>query len=344
MRQVSPKLAPWLLEVHSRMAAMKAAGYKPTAIGAREALANTVRALLTDSPDIAWVNDELIHGRDYSVPVRIYHPAPAEARSVIVFYHGGGGMAGSVSIYDPISRKLAAATGHIVVSVEYRLAPENPYPAGVIDACTAARGVWDALERRLLPHARQLSLAGDSAGGALASTVSGRAQFDPSLEIANQILIYPSLDYTLRLPSIVENGDNYFLTSERLFWYFDNYLQHAEDRYSASPLFQEITPALPRTLIVSAEFDPLRDEAFAYVRRLKETGISHQHVHLADMVHAFLFMESLVKEECDLLYRTIADFLSRPDEVPDKPYPHLQTGALPQAEHSARPRENRDRA
>src|SRR5271156_3537685 len=101
-------------------------GYKSTAIGAREALANTVQAMISDSPAIAWVNDELIYGRDYAVPVRIYHPAPAEARPVVVFYHGGGGMAGSVSIYDPICRKLAAATGQIVVSVEYRLAPENP--------------------------------------------------------------------------------------------------------------------------------------------------------------------------------------------------------------------------
>jgi len=312
MRQVSPKLAPWLIDVHAQIAQMNRNGYKPTAIGAREALATTVRAMITQSPDIAWVNDELIYGPDYAVPVRIYHPAPVERRPVIVFYHGGGGMAGSVWIYDPICRKLAAATGHIVVSVEYRLAPENPYPAGIIDAHTAARGVWQALDARSLPYAKSLSLAGDSAGGALASTVSARAQFDPAFNIANQILIYPCLDYTLRQPSVVENGENYFLTLERCGWYFDNYFQHGEDRYLASPLFQEFTNALPRSLIVSAGFDPLRDEALEYVSRLKETGVPHQHVHLDDMVHAFLFMESLVKEECDSLYSTIADFLNSP--------------------------------
>jgi acetyl esterase/lipase len=310
MRQVSPKLGPWLIEVHSKIAEMQAGGYKATAIGAREALANTVRAMITEIPEIAWVNDELIYGADYAVPVRIYHPAPAEARPVIVFYHGGGGMAGSVSIYDPIGRKLSAATGHIVVSVEYRLAPENPYPAGVMDAYTAARGVWSALDRRSLPYRQTLCLAGDSAGGALASTVSGRAQFDPSIEIANQILIYPSLDYTLRQASVVENGNNYFLTRERMIWYFDNYLQHGEDRYLVSPLFQTFTPAMPRTLIVSAGFDPLRDEALEYVARLKEAKVPHQHLHLDDMVHAFLFMESLVKEECDSVYQTIANFLN----------------------------------
>jgi acetyl esterase len=312
MRQVSAKLAPWLIEVHSQLATMKANGYKPTAIGAREALANIVRAMITERPEIAWVNDELIDGRDYAVPVRIYHPAPTEARPVIVFYHGGGGTAGSVWIYDPICRKLASATGHIVVSVEYRLAPENPYPAAVVDAYTAARGVWNALDRRSLPYKRLLSLAGDSAGGALASTVSGRAQFDPSLDIANQILIYPSVDYTLRQASIVENGENCFLTRERIIWYFDNYLQHGEDRYLVSPLFQEFTTGLPRTLIVSAGFDPLRDEALAYLARLKQTGVPHQHLHFDDMVHAFLFMESLVKEECDSVYRSVANFLNNP--------------------------------
>jgi acetyl esterase len=308
-RQVSPKLAAWLIEVHRQLACMEANGYKPTAISAREALANTVRVMIGESPAIAWVNDELIYGRDYSVPVRIYHPAPAEARPVIVFYLGGGGMAGSVWTYDPICRKMAAATGQIVVSVEYRLAPENPYPAGVTDAYTAARGVWSALDRRSLPYVRTLSLSGDSAGGALASTISGRAQFDPSLKIANQILIYPSLDYTLRHASVVENGENYFLTRDRIGWYFDNYFQHGEDRCLASPLFQEFTDALPRTLIVSAGFDPLRDEALEYLARLKQLGVPHQHLHLDDMVHAFLFMESLVKEECDSVYRTIAEFL-----------------------------------
>src|ERR1700731_986107 len=154
MRQVSPKLAAWLTEVHSQLAVMESNGYKPTAISAREALANTVGAMIAESPVIAWVNDELIYGLENTVPVRIYHPAPAEALPVIVFYHGGGGTAGSVEVYDPICRKMAAATGHIVVSVEYRLAPEDPYPAGVTDADTAARGVWTALDRRSLPYAQ----------------------------------------------------------------------------------------------------------------------------------------------------------------------------------------------
>jgi acetyl esterase/lipase len=309
--QLNPMLAPWLVELHAKVAAMKTKGYKATAIGAREALGNMARSMLTDIPAIAWVNDELIYGGEYTVPVRIYHPAPTEARAVIVFYHGGGGMAGSVSVYDPICRKLAHATGQIVVSVEYRLAPENPYPAGVVDAFNVARGVWNALDRRSLPYIQSLSLAGDSAGGALVSTISSRAQFDRSLKIDNQILIYPSLDYTLRLPSVVENGENHFLTRERIIWYFDNYFQHGEDRALVSPLSHQCTLALPRTLIVSAGFDPLRDEALEYVDRLRQAGVPHQHRHYDDMVHGFLFMESLIKQECDSVYQTIADFLPK---------------------------------
>lgn len=311
MPQLSPKLAPWLTDLHAQIAVLIAKGYKATAIGAREGVVNVTRSYIKDSPAVAWVNDELVAGEQYSVPVRIYHPQPDEERPVLVFYHGGGHAAGSVQVYDPICRKMAVASGHIIVSVEYRLAPENPYPAGLIDAYTVARGVWDALKLRNLPFKRILTIAGDSAGGALASSVSNRAQFDYSLNIANQILIYPCVDYTMSHASIEENGANYFLTKERIAWYFDNYFQNAEDRYQASPLYGQFTKRLPRTLMISAGFDPLRDEAALYLARLREAGIEHEHVYFDDMVHAFLYMEELVKEECERVYAAIGKFLNK---------------------------------
>ncbi|MBV8679473.1 MAG: alpha/beta hydrolase [Aquitalea sp.] len=266
--------------------------------------------MVSPGPDIAWVNDEIIHGRDYSVPVRIYHPDPEQALPVLLFLHGGGHTAGSVSVYDPISRRLAAATRHIVVVPEYRLAPENPYPAGVQDAYAAARGVFAALQARQLPFVPQLALIGDSAGAALAATVSARAQHDTALQIAAQVLIYPSLDYSMSLPSISENGEGYFLNSNRIAWYFDNYFQHGEDRRAASPLHMELTDRLPATMVVSAGFDPLRDEALCYLERLQATGVAHEHLHFPDLIHAFLNMEQLVAEECALTYRRIAGFLA----------------------------------
>jgi acetyl esterase/lipase len=310
MRQISPKLAPWLAAFNQQVARLIENGFKPTAISAREALAFITASNVKPGPVIAWANDELIPGRDYTVPVRIYHPAPQQALPVIVYFHGGGGMAGSVSVYDPICRRIAAASQHIVVSVEYRLAPENPYPAGLQDALTAAKGVWDALERRQLPYQRTLTLAGDSGGGALAASVSHLAQFDASLPVAAQVLIYPSLDYTMEQPSMSENGEGYFLTRARIAWYFDNYFQHAEDRRSASPLYGEFTSKLPRTLMISAGFDPLRDEAAAYVEKLQQAGIPHRHLYFDDMLHAILNLEALVETECQAIYRGIAEFLT----------------------------------
>lgn len=310
MRNVSPKLAPWLAAFNQQVAQLMANGFKPTAISAREALAFATAKNVSPGPALAWVNDELIPGRDYTVPVRIYHPAPQQALPVIVYFHGGGHMAGSVSVYDPICRRIAAASQHVVVSVEYRLAPENPYPAGLQDALAAAKGVWEALDRRQLSYQRTLTLAGDSGGGALAASISHLAQFDASLAVAAQVLLYPSLDYTMDQPSIEENGEGYFLTRARIGWYFDNYFQHAEDRRSASPLYGEFTAKLPRTLMISAGFDPLRDEAAAYLEKLQQAGVPHQHLYFDDMLHAILNLEALVEAECQTIYRTITEFLA----------------------------------
>lgn len=310
MSKLSPKLSPWLSELHKQIEESLANGYKATAIGAREGLANVVRSLIKESPAIAWVNEDLVPGAHYNVPVRIYHPEPEEARPVLVFYHGGGHMAGSVSVYDPICRKLADASGHIVVSAEYRRAPENPYPAGVIDAYAVASKVFDLLRQRGLKFRNALAIAGDSAGAALAATVSWKSQFDTALVIEKQILIYPCLDYTMSHKSIYENGENYFLTRERIAWYFNNYFQHAEDRCAASPLHGHFSAGLPKTLLVSAGFDPLRDEAFAYVEKLEQAGVANEHLHFEDMVHAFLFMEDLIPEECQRLYLACANFLN----------------------------------
>ena len=309
MHAVSPKLVPWLADLNQRNAALIANGYLPTAISAREGLAGMTFLQVQPGPPLAWVNDELIPGPGYTVPVRIYHPAPTEERAVIVFLHGGGHMAGGVSVYDPVCRRLAAATGQVVVSAEYRLAPENPYPAGLNDGHTVARGVWAALERRQLPYRHELTLIGDSGGGALCASISTLAQFDPALRISNQVLIYPSLDYTLSLPSIQENAEGYLLHSSRVSWYFDNYFQHSENRRDASPLHAPFIERLPRTLIVSAGFDPLRDEAIAYQARLQQAGVVCERLHFDDMVHAFLNLENLVADECAAVYRRIAGFL-----------------------------------
>lgn len=311
MRQVSPKLQPWLDNFNQQVAILIDNGFKPTATNAREGLANLTKGLVTDIPAIAWVQDDLVNNDEYNVPVRIYHPAPEQALPVLVYYHGGGHMAGSVTVYDPICRKLANTTQHIVVSVDYRLAPECPYPAGVNDAYAVVQNIWATLDGRQVNYVPTLSIAGDSGGGALVATVSSKAQDDPNVTIAKQVMIYPSLDYTMDSGSMEQNASGYLLQKGKIAWYFDNYLQNNENRQRVSPLHSHFTPALPETLVFTAEFCPLRDEGIAYCEKVKAVGIRCESVHFTDMIHTFLNMEDLVKEECDRVYLTIADFLNR---------------------------------
>ena len=310
MRQVSEKLQPWLENFNKQVAILVANGFKATATNAREGLANLTKGFVTSTPDIAWVADDLVLNTEYNVPVRIYHPAPDTALPVIIYFHGGGHMAGSVTVYDPICRKLANATNHIVVSVDYRLAPECRYPAGVNDAYAVAEGIWATLDARQIKFKDTLNLVGDSGGGALVASVCAKAQFDPQVTIAKQVMIYPSLDYTMQSESMEQNALGYLLQKGKIAWYFDNYFSDSDDRVKASPLHGEFSAGLPESLIFTAEFCPLRDESLSYLEKLATVGVKTKHIHFDDMIHTFMNMEDLVPEECDSVYQSIAEFLT----------------------------------
>lgn len=304
-------LRNWLIDLRAAQHKARAHGYRLTATSAREVLDAITHRFVTAVPEVALVRDELIPGPDYRVPVRVYHPQPAQALPVALFIHGGGHVSGSVSLYDPICRKLALASGRIVVSIEYRLAPECPYPAGLKDAMASVKRVFPLLERLALQFTPRVALIGDSGGGALCATVAHLSQHDAGVEIDRQVLIYPSLDYTLSHPSVTENGQGYLLERERILWLFDAYLQNAENRRAVSPLFMEIGPRYPPTLIIAAEFDPLRDEAIAYAERLQQQGIAPtQLLRMPGLIHAFLNLEDLVPDACRQAYAAIGDFLN----------------------------------
>jgi acetyl esterase len=310
MRHVSSKLQGWLYNYNTFMKGLLETGFKQTPTNTREGLANLTLLLVTDSPKMSWIQDDLVNAPDYAIPVRIYHPTPDANLPVLIYYHGGGHMAGSVTVYDPICRKIAHATEHIVVSVDYRLAPECPYPLGVNDAYNVVKNIWATLDGRGLKYQHHLSIAGDSAGGALCATVAHLSQHDTGIDIKRQAMIYPSLDYTLTSDSTEENAEGYLLVKEKIKWYFDNYFQKGENRKSASPLYMEFTNQLPETLVITAEFCPLRDEGIAYVEKVKSTGLYVEHLHFDNMIHAFLNLESLVKDECETVYRRIGEFLN----------------------------------
>ena len=310
MREVSPKLTGYLEEFNAVVAKLVAAGFKPNATNAREGLANLTKTYVTNIPEVALIQDDIVPAEGYQVPVRIYNPAPEEELPVLIYYHGGGGMAGSVTVYDPICRKIALATRHIVVAPEYRLAPECPYPAGVNDAYATLKGAFGVLASRGMKFKREISIAGDSAGGALCGSVSGLAQFDASITIKKQFLIYPSLDYTMDSKSMKENAVGYLLQAGKIAWYFDNYFKNGECRKGASPLYGDFTKRLPETCVVTAEFCPLRDEGKDYCKKLTAAGVPVEHINMESMIHTFMNMEDLVKEECMFVYDKMNKFLN----------------------------------
>jgi acetyl esterase/lipase len=311
MKQVAPRLQQWLDHYNQYLDKLLKQGFKQSPTNAREGLANLTRDWVTQIPKVAWVQDDIVNAVPYAIPVRIYHPKPDTMLPVLIFYHGGGHISGSVTVYDPICRKLSLATHHIVVSVDYRLAPESAYPAAVIDACNVAKNVWATLDGRNLKYLKQLSISGDSGGGALCATVAHLLQHDAGIDIKRQILIYPSLDYTMNSDSIDENATGYLLHKEKMIWFFDNYFQNSENRKVASPLYMEFSHKIPETLVITAQFCPLRDEGLAYVKKARLAGIHAQNLHFDDMIHAFLNMEELAREACQKVYQTISAFLNR---------------------------------
>lgn len=277
-------------------------------LSSRNGLARLTKEYVTNPVPIENIinTDVQITGR--RIPVRIYSPGRGYARNVVFFIHGGGHLSGSVEVYDSISRRLAQATGNTVVAVDYRRAPESPYPSGLNDAHDVLLKVYDILDQQHIPWKRQLTLVGDSGGGAFSATIAEDLQTEKPGFISKLVLIYPSVDYTLSWPSLEENGKGKLLDYSKISWYFDQYFQNKEDRYALSPLYRPVTSAFPPTLIFSGGLDPLRDEDFAFAAKLKAARVAVKHVHLPDVVHAFLMIENLVPDQAQEVYRDIGSF------------------------------------
>lgn len=286
-------------------------GFVETPITAREALRDLTSRYTNRVVKVEKIiNTVLDYSLEYDVSLRIFNPDPLKKLPVLIYYHGGGGMVGSVSVYDPIYRRLATKTNHIVVAPEYRLAPENKYPKGLIDSINTVKYIKDKLRNLNIKFSDEISIAGDSAGGMLASLVSHHFQHDKDIKIKKQVLIYPGLDMTMSLDSWEENGFDYLLTKQKVIWYYNNYFNKNDNRKEASALFSDISGYIPETFVISCQYCPLRDEAYAYVDKLKKMNVEVSHYNFDNMIHAFMNLEKLAKEECELLYSKINDFLN----------------------------------
>ncbi|MBA3652874.1 MAG: alpha/beta hydrolase [Actinobacteria bacterium] len=251
-------------------------------------------AAMAGAPEeVASVEDRRIAGADgHEIPVRIYTPDAGTApRPVVVYFHGGGFVIGDIDSHDPTCRQLANLTGCVVVSVDYRLAPEHRAPAAAEDSFAATKWVADNAASIGVDPAR-VAVAGDSAGGNLATVTALLARDRGGPAITFQLLIYPVTDLTMSQPSIEQNGEGYMLTGAGLRWFYDHYLGAAGDAKDPilSPLFAPDLSGLPPALVVTAEFDPLRDEGEAYADRLREAGVAVTVKRYDGLIHGFFAM------------------------------------------------------
>lgn len=250
----------------------------------------TMTAAFAPPVDLASVTDTTFPGPGGEVPIRVYRPHGDGLLPGVVFFHGGGFVIGTIDTHDTVCRLLAAEAGAVVVSVEYRLAPEHPFPAGVED-CIAATA-WVAAEAASLDiDAARLVVCGDSAGGNLAAVVAQRAR-DHGPALAFQALMYPAVDADrAHYPSVTDNAEGYLLEAETMAWFQQHYVA---DGAEVDPHDPRISPLRAPSLagvapayVVTAEYDPLRDEGEAYAAALEAAGVPVEMVRYDGMIHGF---------------------------------------------------------
>ena len=241
---------------------------------------------------------------DRDLPLRVYEPDVEPPYPVLVYYHGGGFMAGSLDTHDNICAALTNRAGCLTVSVDYRLSPEHPFPAGLEDAYRAVE--WaTAFGEKLNGDPVRVAVAGDSAGGNLAAAVSLLARDQGGPDLTYQGLIYPGTASPVLhdIPSHDENAEGYFLETETVEFYYENYVQspaHVRNAY-ASPLLADDLSGLAPATVITAGFDPIRDEGVRYADRLAEDGVETEHLHYEEMIHAFVSLPTAVPQGEDAL-------------------------------------------
>jgi len=272
---------------------MVAAGLAPAwevgAPAARERAAAGLGAV-PRGPEVARVEDRSAPGPDGDVPVRVYWPSEESGLPILVWFHGGGWVLGSVEESDPVCRRLAARAGVIVVSAEYRMAPEDPAPAS-FDDCYAAT-VWASEHASELGgDASRLAVSGASAGGNLAAAVALHARDASGPAIAHQLLVYPVTDSRMDSASYSELATGFGLGRDAMRWFWDCYVPEggavSREDVRVSPAHARDLSGLPSAQVITAEYDPLRDEGEVYAARLRGSGVPVRAARVAGQLHGF---------------------------------------------------------
>ncbi len=259
-------------------------------------------AVQPDPPEVAQVRSLSAPGPSGVIPLRLYRPLRSSpmataALPVLIYFHGGGWVIGDLDTHDTLCRELANGAGIAVISVDYRLGPEHRFPAAVDDCIAATRWVRDQAGALDL-DAQRIAVGGDSAGGNLAAVVALHARDAGDSPLAYQLLIYPATDMRRIAPSHTRNGQGYLLTRDTMAYFQDHYITdpaHVPD-WRASPLLHPNLRNLPPALVLTAGYDPLRDEGIAYAQELSLAGNRATHIGFERQIHGFILMGRVIDE------------------------------------------------
>lgn len=282
------------------------------------------KALTEDKPRaVQSVANLNIDGARDKINLRHYRPlgaAPARPLPTVLYFHGGGYVVGNLESHDTVCRHLCAQSGCAVVAVDYRLAPEHPFPTAFEDCLAATRYVSQHASS-LGVDVERLAVAGDSAGGQLAASVALALIDSSSIDLAFTLLIYPVIDPSMSHPSIQTNGTGHLLTQNGLRFYYGHYFKEQpwQNDWRAMPMCSERLRDLPATLVLTAGLDPLRDEGCAYANALSAAGVKTQYVCFERQIHGFITLGGLIDEAnlaLDLCSAALARALANTEENP----------------------------
>jgi len=261
----------------------------PVAEARRIADERVIRTNMPAEP-VASVQDVMATGQGGPVRLRVYRPYERPNLPVFIYIHGGGWTVGNLDTHDPQCRRFANAAGCIVISVEYRLAPEHRFPAAVEDVFSAAEWL-DAQAEAIGADRARVAIGGDSSGGTLTATLCQMLRGRHGLHVVLQVMIYPGTDLRMGTPSYTRLGDGYFLTAAKMQWFLDQYLRSPADAHDkrASPLLEKDLTGLPPALLLTSGLDPLLDEGVEYAERLRAAGVAVEHVNYEGWPHGFFF-------------------------------------------------------
>jgi acetyl esterase len=286
-------------------------GYFPPLPELRQQLRTMVTLMDEPAPALARVEDIQIPGPAGVLAARLYDASSARgsARPVVLYFHGGGWVQGDLETHHGLCARVASRSGALVIALDYRLAPEHPFPAAV-DDCLAAYRWLRAHPRELGVDPARIAVAGDSAGGNLAAVVSQQAALAGEPVPACQVLIYPAVDFALDTPSHQELADAHIIPRDRIEWYANQYIPAAADRLDprAAPLRATDLSGQPSTLVITAGFDPLRDEGHVYAERLRAAKVDVVDHEYPGQIHAFVSLTKAIPQGLTATLE-IADYL-----------------------------------